>query len=88
MKFNEFTRNVLHFRKQAKELEALGYKRAEVDWKLQRGGYAGKEYKVEDVKISSDGKYVYYKLNQACVDYDKEIEKIKAENDRQTAIYQ
>lgn len=63
-------RNLINFRKQAKNLSVQGYKRIEAEWRLHRGGMIEEQYKIEDVKISTDGKYIYYKLNQACNDYE------------------
>jgi hypothetical protein len=69
MKVREWTRGFIDFRKQAKSLLAKGYVRCEVEWKLQRGDLNREEYKIEDVKISTDGKYVYYLLNQEARDW-------------------
>lgn len=70
MKIREGMRGIINFRKQAKKLGAEGYERIEAHWRLHRGGMTGDEYQIEDVQISTDGKYIYYKLNQACKDHE------------------
>lgn len=82
MKVTDFTRRVLAFRRQAKSLQDRGYHRIEADWRLQRGGLYDAKYKIEDVVISEDGKYIYYKLNEACDDHDKEMAAMKAEREQ------
>ncbi len=44
-------------------LEKEGYKRIEADWRLHRGGYYREEFKITDVQISEDGKYIWFKTN-------------------------
>jgi hypothetical protein len=54
------TRQALASRRQAKRLEAAGYRRHETDWEIVRGG----RYRevIVDVQIDVSGKYVWTKI--------------------------
>lgn len=80
MIIRSWTRQRINFWKQAKKLRSEGYERIEADYRLQRGGLTDPKYKIDDVQISTNGKYLYYKLNQACFDHDKEMERIRLSN--------
>lgn len=54
------TKRWLAFRRQAKDLEAKGYRRHQTDWEIDRGGRQNEV--IVDAIISTDGKYVYTKL--------------------------
>ena len=56
----EWTRKALAVRRQARTLEAAGYRRHETDWEIHRG--ARYREVITDVQISADGKYVWTKL--------------------------
>lgn len=60
MKVTNFTREVLGCRKEARELEPLGYVKHETNWEIIRGG----RYRevIIDARISHCGKYVWTKI--------------------------
>lgn len=62
MRVTDFTRRALAFRREARRLEAAGYRRHETDWEIHRGGRHDEV--ILDAKISVDGKYVYTKLGK------------------------
>lgn len=62
MKITAFTKRALAFRREARRLEALGYRRHETDWEIHRGGRQGEV--IVDAKVSVCGKYVYTKLGK------------------------
>lgn len=57
MKVTDSTRKALKLRREARQLEKLGYRRHETDWEIHRG-YRYRE-RIIDAKVSSDGKYVW-----------------------------
>lgn len=56
----EWTKEALAVRRQARRLEAAGYRRHETDWEIIRGD----RYRevITAVEISADGKHVWIKL--------------------------
>lgn len=88
MKILNNMRGIIDFRKQAKKLVEGGYHRIEADWRLQRGGLVDDKFKIEDVQISTDRKYLYYKLNQTCFDHDAKMERMRQENEQRSKQYQ
>lgn len=58
MKVTDRTRKALAARRELRRMTALGYRRHETDWEVNRG--LGQTHKViTDAKISACGKYVY-----------------------------
>jgi hypothetical protein len=60
MKVTEFTKRCLASRREAKRMEAAGYRKHETDWEIHRG-FRHRE-RIVDAKISADGLYVWTKL--------------------------
>lgn len=81
MKVTERTRRALASRRQAKRLEAAGYRRHETDWEIVRGG-RWREVIVA-VEIDVGGQHVWTKLGELratpCVhDLDRPDKTLKA----------
>lgn len=62
MLVTERTKRVSAFRKEQRDMKKAGYERIEGDWRLHRGDLY--DHVITDVKISVDGKYLYYKLGE------------------------
>ena len=60
MKVTQLTRDKLAFRRQEADLLAMGYRRHETDWEINRGFQTDKV--IIDAIISINGKYVYTKI--------------------------
>lgn len=59
MKVTAFTRQALKGRREYREMERQGYERCAPCWQLLRGHRCDEV--LTDVRISADGKYVWYK---------------------------
>ena len=61
MKVTDFTARALAWRREKRDMIAAGYtETTDFDWRLTRGGLI--HHKIVDVKISADGKQVWYRL--------------------------
>jgi hypothetical protein len=63
MKVTDFTRKALAVRRDIRDMEAAGYHRTEVDYRLHRGSFEDQRRRLEDVRIAADGKHVWYKIS-------------------------
>lgn len=63
MKVTPTTRRVLHHRREIRRLTAEGFECTfDFDWRLTRGGM--QHHVIAEVRISSDGKQVWYRLEK------------------------
>lgn len=63
MKVTDFTRGALAFRRDRRDMQALGYQWTEGSWELHRGGKT--DHRIVDVRISVDGKYIWFKTEKS-----------------------
>ena len=59
----ELTRRALKIRREARELEAQGYRRHETDWEIHRGVRIGE--RIVDARVSCCGLYVWTRLGRS-----------------------
>lgn len=60
MKVTKVTRQALAVRRERRKMEKAGYRRAETDWEIIRGGRNSEV--IVDAIVSVCGKYVYTKV--------------------------
>jgi len=64
---NKWVSYHLKMRRERKKMEAAGYRMTEVDSRLHRSGL--EHHRLEDVRISHDGKHVWYKISNQPIDF-------------------
>jgi calcineurin-like phosphoesterase family protein len=66
MKVTDLTRRTLAVRREARQMERLGYRRHETDWEIHRGIHArlNDDTRIVDARVSADGLYVWTKLGK------------------------
>lgn len=60
MKMTDFSRRAIIWRRESREMAKNGYIMKEIDYRTVRAGRS--DTIIADVRISCDGKYIYYKL--------------------------